>query len=389
MKFQVAFFLVFILNFHLNAQPLANENLAHLYNPDDEINFNWRMMKSDGKMKIDYTLAPAGTGSSPEMFFVRWEERDSFSQKSGSLIQQDSILLSPREKRKGSVAVDLKEDAWLLVINITMITTSKTWSYPFLIEKNYPVNGVVKDNEEIVLAPYVTAGKPYTIEGPSSSSQLFIYYYARRYMSPLPPFSANTGGVDPLLLPDSTFSIKNKAEISFASEGLYLVQADTNSAEGFSFRVNSGAFPKYTRIEDLIQPMVFVSTKEEFATLQNANGDKVTFDKTVLGITRDKERARRFMRSYFNRVELANLYFSSYKEGWKTDKGMIFIIFGLPDEIRKTSQNEIWYYKNTRTRFVFIKRGSVYDPNYYVLQRDDKFAELWYNTVDLWRKSRF
>ncbi len=389
MNVRISIFLALLLSFHSNAQSLSSENLAHLYNPNDEINFNWRMMKSEGKMRIDYSLAPTITDSSPEMFFVQWEERDSFSQNDGKFIQQDSVLLSRDEKRKGSVAVDVRDAPWLLVIKVTMVTTSKAWLFPIMIEKNYPVNGSIKANGEIVFEPYITAGKSYTIEGPSSNAQLFIYYYSRAFSSPLPPFSENTGAADPLLLPDSTFNISNKADISFAKEGLYLVQADTNSAEGFSFRVKTGAFPKYTRIEDLTQPIVFVSTQEEYATLQNSNGDKVTFDKTVLGITRDKDRARRFMRSYFNRVELANLYFSSYKEGWKTDKGMIFIIFGLPDEIRKTSQNEIWYYKNTRTKFVFIKRGSVYDPNYYVLQRDEKFAELWYNTVDLWRKSRF
>ncbi|HCM77656.1 MAG TPA: GWxTD domain-containing protein, partial [Cytophagales bacterium] len=123
--------------------------------------------------------------------------------------------------------------------------------------------------------------------------------------------------------------------------------------------------------------------------LQQANGDKVALDQVIMGITRDKDRAKRFMKSYYSRVELANKFFTSYKEGWKSDRGMIYIIFGLPDEIRKTSQNEIWYYKDSRTKFVFIKKGSVYDPDYYTLMRDDRFTQLWYNTIDLWRKSRF
>lgn len=88
-------------------------------------------------------------------------------------------------------------------------------------------------------------------------------------------------------------------------------------------------------------------------------------------------------------MELANKYFTSYKEGWKTDQGMAFIVFGLPDEIRKTSQNEIWYYKDSRTKFVFIKKGSIYAPHYYTLMRDGRFTQLWYNAIDLWRKARF
>ena len=95
------------------------------------------------------------------------------------------------------------------------------------------------------------------------------------------------------------------------------------------------------------------------------------------------------MKSYFRRVELANLYFSSFKEGWKTDRGMIYLIFGLPDEVSLNDSNETWHYNNTRARFTFVKSGSVYDPENYVLLRDKRFMEPWFSTVDLWRKSRF
>jgi hypothetical protein len=95
------------------------------------------------------------------------------------------------------------------------------------------------------------------------------------------------------------------------------------------------------------------------------------------------------MRIYYRRVELTNQYFSSYKAGWKTDRGMIYLIFGLPDEVSVNDGNEVWYYKVTRTRFTFVKSGSVYDPDNYILLRDKKFMETWFSMVDLLRKSRF
>ena len=109
----------------------------------------------------------------------------------------------------------------------------------------------------------------------------------------------------------------------------------------------------------------------------------------ILDITNDKDRAKNFMRSYFKRVEYANLFFTSFKEGWKTDRGMIFIVFGAPDEVQVTGQQEIWSYKNPRQSFYFNKAGSVYSPDHFVLTRDSKFTENWYLTIDLWRKSRF
>ncbi|MCB0491836.1 MAG: GWxTD domain-containing protein [Cyclobacteriaceae bacterium] len=388
MKFSLASFLL-IINFIAGAQSLTNENLNHLYNPADEVDLEWNMVKQNGQMNIYYALTITGTGSSPEMYRMQWEERDSFSQRSGKVMRSDSLLLSPGSRKMGVFVVDLKNDPWMLLLTITKVTTSTTWSYPFMIEKNYPVNGLIKRGEQIVLKPYLELGEQYTVQGPSMASNLYVFRYRQSFSSAFPPFSKSTAGADPILLPDSSFTISNGSSLTFSQEGLYLIQSDTTAAEGFSFRVHTSTFPRYTRVQDLVDPLVFVSTQDEFIQLQQSNGDKVVFDKTIIGITRDRDRAKRFMKSYYTRVELANQYFTSYKEGWKTDQGMTFIIFGLPDEIRKTSQNEIWYYKDSRTKFVFIKKGSIYSPNYYTLMRDDRFTQLWYNTIDLWRKSRF
>jgi len=387
MKFSFAFFLL-LTSFIVSAQSLANENLNHLYDPTDEIDFEWNMMKQNGQITINYSLT-ATKGSSPEMYLMQWEERDSYSQKTGKELGSDSVLLSTDTKKEGAFLVTAKKNPWMLLLKITKVTTSKVWLYRFLIEENYPVNGLIRDGDHKVLESYLELGKTYTLQGPPTASHLFVFRYSQNFNSAFPPFSKNIAGADPILMPDSSFMIANGQNISFSKEGLYLVQSDTTSVEGFSFRVNTPSYPRYTRIQDLVDPLVFVCTKDEFTQLQQSNGDKVAFDKTIIGITRDKDRARRFMKSYYARVELANKYFTSYKEGWKTDQGMTFIIFGLPDEVRKTSQNEIWYYKDSRTKFVFIKKGSVYAPNYYTLMRDDRFTQLWYNTIDLWRKSRF
>ncbi len=136
-------------------------------------------------------------------------------------------------------------------------------------------------------------------------------------------------------------------------------------------------------------PLILITAPDEFNELSNVKGEKAKFDKVILNITGDKERAKIFMKNFFHNIELANIYFSSYKEGWKTDRGMMYLIFGLPDEVSKNSGNEIWNYKNLNTKFTFVKSGSVYDPENYVLLRDKKFSDIWLSVVDLWRKGRF
>lgn len=388
MKIGFASFLI-LIHCLASAQSLTNENLNHLYNPNDEIDLAWMMVKQNEEMNIHFSLNVTSKSSSPEMYLMKWEERSSYSQKNGKLIQSDSLLLSSGDMRSNIFHAPIKDTPWLLLLSITKITSNTTWSYPFLIEKNYPVNGYIKDAGNILLKPYLEPDKEYSLHGPSAAGTLYVFRYSQNFGSAFPPFSKNSAGADPILLPDSTFTLSSHQKYSFSKAGLYLVQSDTTSAEGFSFRVHSSSYPRYTRIHDLVDPLVFVTTQSEFTQLEQSNGDKVTFDKTIMDITKDRERAKRFMKAYYTRVELANDYFTSFKEGWKTDQGMTFIIFGLPDEIRKTSQNEIWYYKGSRTKFVFVKKGSIYAPNYYTLMRDDRYSQLWYNTIDLWRKSRF
>src|SRR5205085_9004136 len=110
-----------------------------------------------------------------------------------------------------------------------------------------------------------------------------------------------------------------------------------------------------------------------------AGKDKVKFDKVILDITRDKDRAKNVIRKYFRRVELANSLFSSFKEGWKTDRGLTYVIFGPPDEVTRTGNTEIWSYKSVKSKFVFNRSASIYDPDNFILQRDKRLMETWYH----------
>lgn len=386
LRFSLFLFLAWSVSY---AQSLTTENFNHLYDPGREVSLKQVMGKRDGKMLIHYALAASSANTSRELYLLEWDKRGSFSQKQGEKIRLDSVLLSPGENKTGALAVDLQDEPWLLVATVTKVTSSQRWRYPMLIEKNYPVNGFVKENGQVVLSGYLKTNRPYTIEGPIENGPLYGYLYRQEFSSALPPFSKSKAAQDPLLMPDSSFIISSGQALRLDKEGLYLFQSDTLAAEGIAFRVAGGAFPKYTRIEDLVAPLIFISSQEEFNELLSANGDKLKFDRVILSITRDKDRAKRFMRSYYLRVELANQYFPSFKEGWKTDRGMAFIVFGFPDEVRRTGQNETWYYKSARKKFTFVKKGSVYDPAHYVLVRDEDFSEWWYTTVDLWRKSRF
>lgn len=66
------------------------------------------------------------------------------------------------------------------------------------------------------------------------------------------------------------------------------------------------------------------------------------------------------MDEYYRRVNYANEHFSSIREGWLTDMGAIYILFGPPNEIERRpfemdmKPYEIWYYFDIDQQFIFV-----------------------------------
>lgn len=63
---------------------------------------------------------------------------------------------------------------------------------------------------------------------------------------------------------------------------------------------------------------------------------------------------------YFRRVSFANDNFSNYNKGWRSDRGMVFIILGAPNNIDRhpfeydSKPYEVWQYYNLNKSFVFV-----------------------------------
>jgi len=380
-------FLIYFLPFSVAlAQPLTSLNLREYYNPESETRFSFHVIKEANQFKISYALT--ANQFPVENYSIAWERRESYTQREGTAIPSDSASTSSSKTKKGILTFPIPTKPWLLIAKVTNLETKTSWIYFKLIEPIYPVNGWIEKGNELITEKYLPVGNEYRVQG-IDAKPLFVSFYKTYFPAALPPFADRESIPDRFMFYDSSFRVTPGNTITLRQQGLYLFQKDTSAAEGFAIRGVDKIYPKFSTISDLIEPMIFVTTQDEYAQLMQAEGDKAKFDKVVLDITNDKERAKTFIRNYFRRVELANLYFSSFKSGWKTDRGMIYLIFGLPDEVSVNDGSEVWFYQNSKTSFSFVKSGSVYDPDNYVLLRDKRFMETWFSQVDLLRKSRF
>jgi GWxTD domain-containing protein len=365
-------------------QSLNGMNFNYCYDPNNEIDFVMRSVVNNGNVQVYYELAANRKEFPVEVYTITWQSRADFNDRNEApAVGRDSVLTKTIQTRDGIFMTKSAQQKWYLVAKVVNTTTQNTFHFFSPIDDLWPPTQLTSTIHGVVSGNYVPVGSSIKF---SSDKKLYGYLYREKFTAALPPF-AESKPADPFLRADSSFSFSK--EFIPARTGLYLIQEDTTAARGVAFLATETSYPKYTRVALLAPPLVYITTDDEYARLSAPNIEKPAFDRVILEITNDKDRARTLMRSYFQRVELANRYFTEYKEGWKTDRGMIYVIYGSPDEVSRTATGETWYYQGRKTKFEFKKSGSVFSPENYRLERDNKFMPEWFSMVDLWRKSRF
>jgi GWxTD domain-containing protein len=383
---RVIFFLLVIVSLTGRGQALTSLNLNYWYDPNNEIEFAMSPVKMGDKMMIYYQLTSNRKENSTDIYSITWELRSNLSDRSGQeLTGNDAVLNKSESQIQGVLITEKPTSVSVALAKVTNKENQTVFYFYKPFDPEWPVNISIAIDDKPWLQNYLPKGKK-IIVNTKDDKTIYCFLYKKNFSPAQPPFSEAVRS-DPFLKADSVFEIQHS--FTPKTNGLYFMQEDTTSAQGLSFLAMDGGFPKYNSISALEPPLIYISTDEEYQNLLEAENDKASFDRIILDITRDRDRARNFMRSYFQRVEAANRYFSDYKEGWKTDRGMIYIIYGLPDEVSRTTTNEIWFYKEYKAKFIFNKSGSVFCPEIYKLQRDNSHMARWFALVDLWRKSRF
>ncbi len=78
-------------------------------------------------------------------------------------------------------------------------------------------------------------------------------------------------------------------------------------------------------------------------------------------------KSNRAMIEYYRRVAYANETFKHYIDGWKTDRGMVYIIYGAPSAVDRhpmdveTKPYEVWEFYDIAKRFVFVDESGFGD----------------------------
>ncbi len=286
-------------------------------------------------------------------------------------------------------------------INMRVYDRHKKVSYTqsFYSSKTSPFsreNFLIKNsNHEVCYTNYFKPNDLIYVTSHRNTEKFFnLDYYTKSFKLALPPFSYEQVSRFSYQA-DSSFSVyanSDEIEITLPNRGFYHLQTNDTSKDGVTFYVYEPSFPKIKDAEQMILATRFIMAKQEFENCMNSIDKKTSIDKFWTSIGGSKERAIELLKKYYGRIQEANKLFSSYQEGWKTDRGMIYVVFGAPNSVTKLVNGEVWTYgeidNQKSTIFAFNKVVNPFTNNDFSLERSESLKLPWYQAVDAWRQGR-
>jgi len=130
----------------------------------------------------------------------------------------------------------------------------------------------------------------------------------------------------------------------------------------------SGMNQQITNLDEAITQMRYLMmtnflTREQFDIIENAQGDLQRNAFMEYWKSMDPTPGtdvNELMNEYYRRINESNMSFGAHRAGWETDRGMVYTIFGPPDdrEIHNFELNTrpyiIWYYYTLNKYFIFV-----------------------------------
>jgi GWxTD domain-containing protein len=190
------------------------------------------------------------------------------------------------------------------------------------------------------------------------------------------------------LLPKGMYILEERVVLT-PSPGTFVELQDHHEVA-----IKDARFPRPTTIDALIEPLKYIASADEYEEIRAAKTPeekRSRFEKFWLTAGHSQEAASNLIKQYYGRIEEANLLFSTFKEGWKTDRGMVYVILGPPSGFERRLDMEYWGYgeQNPPVAFAF-RRAPGYDPNSlfenFLLVRQDSYYSFWTRAVDRWRR---
>ena len=148
---------------------------------------------------------------------------------------------------------------------------------------------------------------------------------------------------------------------------VYMKKADGDSVLGATKKIFSrivGLPNNIVDIDKAITELVYIASPEEIGKMEDGKNEKEK-TKRFLEFWKTKDPSpgneqNEVFEEYYRRVDYSNKNFSQYMDGWRSDRGMVYIILGAPNNIDRhpfeydSKPYEVWQYYELNRSFVFV-----------------------------------
>jgi len=337
---------------------------------------------------------------------IAWQLYANYTNKeiidSSSIIKFDTVAVDGLHQLQGMFNVNIDQgNNYILKVTTTDLNNGKKTISFLNINKKDVKNRqffkvILKENNAVLFRNYFYKNeKLLIVYNNKSVNSFFGKGFKVRFPVSAPPFSLSTPKPFDFndFYPLDIQVINDTAQFESDEPGIYHFAIEENSRyTGLSLFQYPDEFPEVNNAQEMLEPLRFITSRKEYAKMAKYQDLKKAVDEFWLSTTNDPEKAKKLVKGYYNRVENANYYYTSYKEGWKTDRGIIYIVFGPPGIVYRSLTGESWSYgeqSNFKSlTFNFSKINNPFTNNDYVLQRSSIYKNPWYRAIDSWRQGK-
>ena len=356
----------------VQAIDFSRVNVAWQYDLNAELRMTHRVAKSElGTFVFLNVVADSLQGWSYQFLIQEGYESENHQ-------QIDPVKIDTLSKIENTLSLKMEFPVVsrdLLVIKATNATLTyyydiglKFGSLPF--PQIYPI----EKGGKVITASYLNrSGSRW-----AGSDSLFVLKYQEDFARAEPPM-ADMKPIAPSAIKVSSFSMSSDSS-NFEMDYFYVVRNDSNASSGVTVLRIPPYFPEYRRLNELVASMLYLTSEAEEKALLKSKNLKKDFDSFWINNLNSKTRARSAIRKYYISVKHANTLFTDFRPGWKTDRGMMHIIYGKPDEVYRLNGLEEWYYDSGEA-FEFNVISSFFAPRTYSLRRSKEYEEGWFQKI--------
>jgi GWxTD domain-containing protein len=378
-----------------------DENISYWYNVSNEVHINHNVFSDEDSTHI-YLEISFNQGRLFDAYDFIYELHESYHKldvlDSDTLNIKDHIIAIKSNKIFTYFKLPGNDKTDIAIIKLVNKKTGIGYVYdiPLIEDYNFSTDGLVFYDADSI-TPYLNSfineqqtlqlKSVHDFEGP-----VYVFYYAQYFDEALPPMVIEDKRSAKELKIDSVFTVRTNESFSLKKEGLYFFQKDSSSANGIGIRVQDPYFPLTKTFDKVLEPLIYISTSSETEAIRNAPNPNEAFEQYWLKLTKIPSLATATVRKYYERVEAANYLFTNFEEGWKSDMGLIYIVYGPPNDVYKSEEIIDWVYNRDLTmpvvRFSFYKVKNVFTDQHYTLLRKKNYDKNWMKSVELWRKGK-